>query len=199
MSKKGSKGSFYRGLTIPARIFFDVMEDGDVRKLIKSGKPKQKKLEEAFEHTFDKYFELKNDGTLKLILKTRKRIILLYRKIGIIEAVIVSLSSFKFPEDKVKLLVEGLKKGGINLLNEAPLDRELVRILKIDLAGFKTHLALEENNLKELTKGESDNFTDTIVFYENVLERGINEDLTLAKFLSYSIVVNKKVNGFKKK
>lgn len=196
MSKKGL---FYRGLTIPARLFFSIMEDGDVSKMIKSGNPKKKKLEEAFEFTFDRYFEKRNDGTLKLILKTRKRIIMLYRKIGIFEAVVLSLDSFEFPEDKVEGLIQDLGKGRVKLDPDVTLAEGLSKVLKIDIAGLRTHLQLEEHNLKELTKGESGNFEDMIVFFENVLERGINDDMTLAKYLSYQEFVGKKISSNKKK
>lgn len=196
MSKKGS---FYRGLTIPAHIFFSVMEDGDVSKMIKTGNPKKKKLEEAFEFTFDRYFEKRNDGTLKLILKTRKRIIMLYRKIGTYEAVVLSLSSYTFPEDKIQLIVDELGKGGLKVPEGSTLAETLVRSMSAEVAGLRTHLQLEEHNLKELTKGESGNFEDMVVFFENVLERSIDDTMTLAKYLSYQIFVDKKISSNKKK
>ncbi len=144
------------------------------------------------------YYDVKNDCKLKLILKTKKNIIKLYRKIGIIEAVVLSLVQFRFPKDKVKELITNLRKGGININENLDLDKELLRVLKNDLGGLRTHLALEEHNLKELSKGEKSSFEDSIVALEGVFNFAIDEKVSLAKYLSYQRSASKKVKASKK-
>ena len=187
------KTKYYKDLKIPAYIFFDILTSDDLRLLIIKGEPKEGKLEKAFSDIFDLYYEDRNDGKLKLILKTKKTIIRLYRKIGIIEAVVLSLVQFNFPKDKVKELIANLRKGGIRINEDLDLDEELLRVLKNDLAGFKTHLQLEEHNLKELSKGEKSSFEDSIVALEGVFNFAIDENVSLGKYLSYQRSANKKV------
>lgn len=196
---KVKKTKYYKDLKVPAKIFFEILESSDLRLLILKGEPTANKLEKAFSDIFDKYFEAKNDGTLRLILKTKKTIIRLYRKIGIIEAVVLSLVQFSFPKDKVKELIANLKKGGINIDESLDLDKELLRVLQTDLAGFKTHLALEENNLKELSKGEKSSFESSIVSMEGVFGYSIDENVSLAKYLAYNKSAIRKASASKKK
>ena len=192
---KVKKSKYWNNLKIPAYLFFDILESSDLKLLIIKGEPKEGKLNKAFSNIFDLYYEAKNDGKLRLILKTKKSIIKLYRKIGIIEAVVLSLVQFSFPEDKVKELIAGLRKGGININEDLDLDKELLRVLKNDLAGLKTHLALEEHNLKELSKGEKSSFEDSIVALESVFQYSIGENVSLAKYLSYQKSASKKVKA----
>ena len=192
MNKKKRKGTFYRDLEIPAKLFFDIMDTGDVRLLIIKGDPRDKLLDKAFENIFDKYYEKKNDGTLHLILKTRKRIVILYRKIGTIEGVLLSLSTFNFPEEDIKKLVEGLKKLKVFINLENNLNSEILKALQVSLAGMKTQLALEEHNLTELTKGKKQDFIDTIVMLEQVFEYQIDDKLTLGKYLSYQAAADRR-------
>ena len=132
-------------------------------------------------------------------LTTRKRIIMLYRKIGVYEAVILSLTSYDFPEDKVKELADNLGKGGVKVPADSTLAETVAKILSVEVAGLRTHLELEEHNIKELTSGESGNFEDMVVFFENVLERSVDDTMTLAKYLSYQAFVDKKISSNKKK
>ncbi len=189
------KAKYWNNLKIPAYLFFDILETSDLRLLIIKGEPKEGKLDKAFSNIFDLYYEAKNDGKLRLILKTKKSIIRLYRKIGIIEAVVLSLVQFSFPEDKVKELIANLRKGGININEDLDLDKELLKVLQNDLAGFKTHLALEEHNLVELSKGEKASFEDAIVALESVFNFAIDENISLAKYLSYNKSATKKVKA----
>lgn len=189
------KAKYYKDLKVPARLFFEILETSNLKLLIIKGNPKDGKLDKAFSKIFDLYFSERNDGKLKLILKTKKTIIKLYRKIGIIEAVVLSLVQFSFPKDKVKELIAGLRKGGININESLDLDKELLRVLKNDLAGFKTHLQLEEHNLKELSKGEKSSFEDSVVALEGVFNFAIDEKVSLAKYLSYQRSANKKVKA----
>ena len=195
---KVKKTKYWNNLRIPAYLFFEILESSDLRLLVIKGEPNKNELEKAFEKIFDLYFEAKNDGKLRLILKTKKTIIKLYRKIGIIEAVVMSLVQFSFPKDKVKELIDNLRKGGININEDLDLDKELLRVLQNDLAGLRTHLALEEHNLKELSKGEKSSFEDSIVALEGVFNFAIDEKVSLAKYLSYQRSATKKVKASKK-
>lgn len=179
------KAKYYKDLKVPAHVFFDILESGKLKLLTIKGQPKEGKLKKAFSKIFDLYYEVKNDGKLRLILKTKKNIIKLYGKIGMLECVVLSLVQFTFPEDKVKGLIEGLRKGGINIDESVDLDRELLRVLQTDLAGYKTHLALEEHNLTELTKGEKSSFMDSIVALEGSRGYALDDKMSLDKYLSY--------------
>ena len=195
---KVKKTKYYKDLKVPAYLFFDILETNDLRLLIIKGEPKEGKLKKAFSRIFDLYYEVKNDGKLKLILKTKKNIIKLYGKIGMLECVVLSLVQFTFPEDKVKGLIEGLRKGGINIDESVDLDSELLRVLQTDLAGYKTHLALEEHNLKELTKGEKSSFEDSLAALEDVHNRPMDENMSLAMYLARQKSAKEKVKSSNK-
>ena len=197
MNKKKSK--YYKDLKVPASVFFEILDTNVLSLLVIKGSPTVNQLEKAFSKIFDKYFEKKNDTSLKLILKTRKNIIRLYRKIAIIESVVLSLVKFKFPEEHVEKLIAGLRKGGINIDETIDLDKELLRVLQIDLEAERTMLLLEENNLKELTKGKKSSFEDGIVSIEGVLGYSLKEDITLAKYLAYEASVKNKIKQQKSK
>ena len=191
------KPSYYQNARIPAVLFYDILESGDINLLVKKGKPTKNQLEKAFSNIFDEFFELKNDSKMRLVLKTKKEVIRLYRKIAIIEAIVLSLVSFRFPDDKIEMLVDHLSKVGITVNKENNLDKELLNVLKTSLAGYRNILALEEHNLKELTKGVKSTFEDSLVSLEGVIGYAIDDTVTLKKYLSYEKRATKKANNGK--
>lgn len=195
MNNKNS--SYYQNANIPATLFYEILDSGELSLLVLKGKPTKNQLEKAFTNIFDEFFELKNDSKMRLVLKTKKEVIRLYRKIAIVEAIILSLVKFSFPDEQVKLLVEQLNKAGISVNGENDLDEELLKALQTSLAGYKNILALEEHNLKELTKGVKGTFEDSLVSLEGVIGYAIDETVTLRKYLAYEKRATKKVKAVK--
>ena len=60
-------------------------------------------------------------------------------------------------------------------------------------------LKLEEHNLSELSKGEKSSFEDSIVSLEGVFSFSIDENVSLAKYLSYQRSALKKSKESKTK
>ena len=88
------------------------------------------------------------------------------------------------PEEDLKETLELLKKAGINIVFENPILEEIKKALEFGLGGLKTRLAIEEDGLKELSKGAKSTFEDSCVAIEGVLNRTINESVSLRKYIA---------------
>ena len=170
---------------VPAMLFFDILENNKLKALTIKGKPTENQLNKAWANIFDEFFKLKNDAKMRLVLKTKKEIIKLYRKIAIIEATVLSLVKFEFPKEKTIILIDLLAKGQIHIDKTKDLDAELLKVLQNDLAGYQTALKLEEHNLEQLTKGVKSTFEDSLVMLEGSAGYAIADNVTLKKYLSY--------------
>ena len=190
---KKTKAKNYRDSKIPAQLFFEIMESQDLKKLIyepygenNTVAPKEKQLSKDWANIFDEYFELVNDPKHRLVLKIKIKIVSLYRKISMIEIILKEIAIRPFTNEQKQNLFSQFKKLGIYIDVDKPIKEEIIRILKIDLEGFKTRFQIEKSNLDEITKGEISTFEENIVALERALGKDYLPDtITLRRYATY--------------
>lgn len=193
---------YWHDMMIPARLFFEILEDDKVYRLIYQeydgktlSKPKTKDLERAWAKIFDEYFRIKNDPKLKLILKTKREIIKWYRRIAIGEFVLLNVATKPLTDQMRKDVFEKLKKLQIYINPENDTLEEIKKALTITIAGFKNRMELEKDNLNNLTKGVKSSFEEDCVSMEDFGFK-IDENVSLGRFLQYEkSCIKKAKNG----
>lgn len=193
MGKK--KPKYWYNTKIPAELFFDILESGQLKDLIISGKPKVKELQKAWTKIFDEYFKIKDDGKLRIIIKTKSEILKLTLKISVIENTLKILSIGKLPKENVVKITNKLKSINVFINPEKPINKQVLQKLKTTVAGLKTRLAIEEDNIKKLGLEAKSSFEADCVNIESALGRSINESVTLKKYLEYAKAAKKISNN----
>lgn len=191
-SPRISKSKYYNDLEIPAKLFFDVLEDGDLNKLIVSGSPAEEELIDAWDNIFDKYFEAREDAKMRLILKKQATISLTARKIESFRDYTYILFNNPFNKEQLLEIVEALKKAGLRISIKNELKKEILRVLKITIPSLEIQLKLDTQNLKELTKGKKQKFVDALASMTLAGGVKLNNDVTLAFYIAYEKQLRKK-------
>lgn len=189
------KRKYWHDTRLPAELFFEILESGKLKRLTTKGKASKGDLRKAWSKILDEFFELKNDSQLKIIIRTKKEILNQSIKIKTIENTMRVLSVVSLPRETVENIVEKLKDLHIHIDLEKPLNKEILRVLEVDLAGLKTRLEIENDKLKGLTKGAKATFEENCVNIEGALGRSISEGVSLRKYVAYEkqgIKVSKK-------
>lgn len=201
--KKKVLNTWHNG-EIPARLFFEILETGKVGLLVKyvpgskAHAPTLNALNSAWSKIYDEFFTLKDDRKLRLIIKTKKDILQLYRTIETIRPILWALSVTPFSEDQLKEIVEQLVLYGININLDNPISGEIHKALTLELGGIETRLKLEEDNLKNLNAGEKQTFEDNCVQFEE-FEFRVDENVSLRRYVSYEKAVIRKAKRLKNK
>lgn len=157
---------------IPARLFFEILESGKLAKLVKDEPgnnypvPATSVLKRNWDKIYDEFYRLKDDRKLRLIVKTRKTILRLYRTIEVVKPVLWALANTPFNEEQLAEIVEQLKPMGVVIDLENPMSEEVLKALQRQLGGMETQMKLEEDNLANLVKGEKRSFEDNLVIFE---------------------------------
>lgn len=175
----------YHDTRIPAVLFFEILESENLKRLVIKGKFKKKELRKAWERIFDEYFLIKDDQKLRLILRMKKKIISLNHKINVVQNALKAVSVAPFSDEDLLLIIEKLKGLNIHINKGNNLYDEIIGAMNTQVAAVKTQIEIEQMKLKEITKGATSTFEDNCVGIENVLGRGISEDVSLRKYLSY--------------
>lgn len=186
-----TKPTYWYNCKIPAELFFDILSTENLKLLAKEGKPKKGKLRRAWAKIFDEYFTLKDDSRLRLILKVKGDILRITNKIQTIEGALKVLALLHDyvvvgeVKDALDEVCKSLSLLGIKIDTSKPINKEILNNLNVNVAAFKTKLAIEEDRLKKLTKGVKTTFEDNCVAIEGALGRSINETVSLRKYISY--------------
>lgn len=189
--KKNKVVFYWSDCSLPASLFFEILESDDKTKLIQKDiyskyqkLPKKQELENAWDDIFDEFFKLKNDPKMRLILKVKKSILVLYAKINTIDTVVRAVSSMIMTEEMRDGLLTKLKPLGVHFEKGLNSREKILKILNYHLAGFRNRIALEEDNLKQLTKGVRQTFEEKCVALEE-FGYSISEDVSLRRYLAY--------------
>ena len=191
--RKGKKryARFWYDLRIPAYLFFDVLDNQNVRLLIKEEydnrsvfPPKEKELQKAWSKLYDDFFAEMNDPKHKLILDVRKRIILYHRKIEMAQLVLFSVASKPMSKEQRDKLLTALSAIDVHINVENDHLQEIERALKVSIGSMKNMRALELENLKNLTKGAKSSFEDDCMLIE---EHGYRPDerMSMKMYIAY--------------
>ena len=176
--------TYYNDLKIPAFLFFEIAESEDLSKLVISGNVDQELLEKAWEAIYDLYYARTDDTRMRNTMEAKKSIALLKMKIDIVYNSLHVLSLVDLTDAHVDLIITKLKSIGINLDKSDNLSSSILQTLQIDLVNLKAQLASDLDKYNAISKEVGSTFTDDLVSLENVLERTISEDVSLAKYIS---------------
>ena len=197
-SPKMQNSKCWNNCDIPAKLFYKIIETNDDSLLIIKGNPDKTKLNDSWRLIYDEFFTIKNDGKLKLVLKSRFEIIKLDYKLQTIKNILFTISTAPLTKDERILLMEGLNKLDVNInveeykklvgfKSELFLKEEILRIHDYILPSIINKLNLEKGNYENLTEKKEiiSSFEDNCVNIENALGRQIDENMSLRKYLSY--------------
>mgnify|MGYP001828985291 CR=1 FL=1 len=187
----------WNDLQIPARVFFDVLHTSDLQKLKKTeGKASEAELLEAWDGLFDSYYEAKNDGTMKQVMRSQKKMLVLYRKIGQLRQYLHILAFTPIPPEELKNLdFEGLAKLGCKIDPEGDILAQIKRHLDTTIPQMETQYRLEKAALDSLTSGERQSFEDNCVVIEGFGYK-VDENVTLGRYIAYERAIEKKARMY---
>lgn len=188
------RAEIWRNTKIPAWLFFEIMETGNLKSLIKDipenkgrKKPKNKVLSNTWDFIFDKYFDARDDMKMRLILKTKKRLLMQSRLIALITEALRVLALLPLPQEHEKRIMEALKKAKITVNDRS----EIPKVLKTQLGQLKTRHALDADYLKGLMEGERKTFHQNCVILEGY-GYTISENVSLERYIAYETEISNK-------
>lgn len=183
---------------IPAKLFYKIIETNDHSLLTIEGNPDKTQLNNAWRSIYDEFFTIKNDGKLKLVLKSQIQVIKLEFKIQTIKNILYAISTTPLTKDERIKLIEGVNSIGLNIdvekyklevgkKSELFLKGEIIRVNKTVLPHLINRLNLEKGNYDNLTEKKEivSSFEDNCVNIENALNRSVDDKMTLRKYLAY--------------
>lgn len=194
-SKKENKLPKYHSIeTIPARVFFKILQDNDYQQL--KPKPRTKNLDLVFSSIYDDFFLRSENPEAKEYLELSNQISFLEFKISTIERVSMYLFnnyhmfSRNIPEIcKMKNdILDALERGcGITINRENILIEEIQRIMEIELGIIQNDYSFAKIQYESILKTGSKKafeFYEAIVGLSNVHGRNIDESLSLAYYVA---------------
>lgn len=199
--RKKRTAEFWNDLSIPARLFFEIIETDNKSKLVKSGDglmPKKKQLEQAWSDIYDKYFEMMNDSKMRLIIKIKKKIIMLHSKIEVATMVLSAVATQPMTNEHRVMLLEKLNSLNLNIDVKNDHKVEILKALKVTIAGLVNLRELEIDNLKNITKEVKRTFDDNCVIIEE-FGYTVDEHVSLSRYISYEKAATKKANNGKRR
>ncbi len=198
-SKK--KAEIWSDTNIPAGLFFDILSDDQVYKLVKDiprnrkrKRPKKEYLTHTFDLIFDEYFASRNDPEMKLILKLKKSLLMQGRRMQLIRIALENLALHDMPRANIERICEGLKQ--VQVIIEPGNRADVLRALKTDLGVRETKFKLDQDALSKLTDKEKRTYEQNCVTLE---EHGyqVREGISLKKYMAYEKGAELKVQKHK--
>ena len=187
--------------TIPARTFFEILHSKNYQLLCP--KPKEKGLEQIFISIYDEFFVKSNNPEANEYLKVTKEIAFLKYKIAYLKQAL----AFYFYNQTTKQMrldfIEAVKVGyDIEINPDVDFIDEVQRVLNIEIGIIQNDLSMAEFIFKQMTaksKAKVFEYESQIVALENVLERNILDNITLAKYIAYEKSAQQKISAMQSK
>jgi len=174
---------YWTNCDIPAKLFFDIMHTGDYSKL---GTDTPVKLEAAFDAIFDEYNNLDSNPKITQWFDKQIKIKLLRAKINAIDTCLHHIAYSSLTRDErieaINILnsIEGVK---INFSLDKPLLDEILRVKNSVVGLLNNQLNIELSTEKKQAENIKYEFTEDLVAVENMLERQVDENVSLRKFV----------------
>jgi len=187
---------------IPAKLFFDILQNKDFKLLELLENETEKELEETFVSIYDDYFVLSENHKSKEFLELRQNIAFLTYKIESIIQVLDFLMFNTTTKEIRKTLLEALIEIGINIDLENSFVEEVQNILQIELGIIQNDISLAKMDLENMTTETQEsvfNFYEHLVSLESAHERNLDDEMVLAKFIIYEKLAIQKANRAKQK
>lgn len=187
---------------IPAKLFFDILQNKDFKLLELLENETEKELEETFVSIYDDYFVQSENHKSKEFLELRQNIAFLTYKIESIIQVLDFLMFNTTTKEIRKTLLEALIEIGINIDLENSFVEEVQNILQIELGIIQNDISLAKMDLENMTTETQEsvfNFYEHLVSLESAHERNLDDEMVLAKFIIYEKLAIQKANRAKQK
>ena len=180
------KFTIWDDLSIPAKLFYRIVEEKNHSLLVISGNPSEQQIEDAWFRLIDKVCEVRDDQKRKTAQKQELNIVILSLKINYITNVLRILSfAYLTKEQRMRLIII-LGKRGIKIDPEKDNLDEVKRVLDKDLSALQTRLKIEQDRLADMTKPTAKKTTFERVYVE--LSRSfqffVGTGMTLGEFLA---------------
>jgi len=186
---------------IPAKLFFDVLQDKDFKLLEPLENETEEEVEQSFVLLYDDYFTKSNNARSNEFLRLRQEIAFLTYKIeSIVQVLDFLLFNTTTKEMRVTLL-EALIAIGVNINMEADFYQETQNVLHVELGIMQNDLNIVKIDLDNLSKENKEsvfNFYESLIGLESIHERNLDDLMVLARYIEYERLAVKKAEMQKK-
>lgn len=186
---------------IPAKLFFDVLHEKDFTLLEPFEGETDEEVEESFIKVYDEYFLKSDNPKSKEFLRLRQEIAFITYKIESIVQVLDFLLFNTTTKEIRIMLLESLIYIGVNINLEAEFMQEVQNILQVEVGCLTNDLNIAKMDLENLSKGQQEsvyNFYESLVSLETAMERSLDDEMVLAKYIEYEKLAVKKAEMMKK-
>lgn len=180
------KFTIWDDLSIPAKLFYRIVEEKNHSLLVISGNPNEKQIEDAWFRLIDKVCEVRDDQKRKTAQKQELNIVILSLKINYITNILRILSfAYLTKEQRMRLIII-LGKRGIKIDPEKDNLDEVKRVLDKDLSALQTRLKIEQDRLADMTKptAKKTTFERVCVELSRSFQFFVGTGMTLGEFLA---------------
>ena len=99
------------------------------------------------------------------------------------------------------MLLESLIYIGVNINLEAEFMQEVQNVLQVEIGILENDLNIAKMDFENLSKGQQEsvyNFYESLVSLETAMERSLDDEMVLAKYIEYEKLAVKKSEMIKK-
>lgn len=186
--------------TIPAQVFFNILQTKNYQLL--KPKPSEKDLEKVFSAIYDDFFIKSDNQQSKRYLDLTNNVAFLKYKIATIKAALhfCYYNQHNLTKEMINQHFDALIDGcGIYIDKENNFDKEILRILNIEIGIIQNDLSMDELELKamvEKNKGKGFDYYDQIGVLSDILPNNalLKEEMTLATYITLEKLANKKID-----
>ena len=186
---------------IPAKLFFDVLSERDFSLLEPLENETEEEVEGAFVAIYDDYFTKSDNPKSKEFLRLRQEVAFITYKIESIVQVLDFLLFNTTTKEMRIMLLDSLISIGVNINLEAEFMQEVQNVLQVEIGCLENDLNIAKMDLENLSKGQQEsvyNFYESLVSLETAMERSLDDDMVLAKYVEYEKLAVKKAEMIKK-
>lgn len=188
----------YETCDIPAKLFFEIVDKADYSLLgFKTDADNQK----AFDKIYDEYFELTQSPRVKKDFEMRLQISALHHKITVLDTTLDFIVNFPMTVKHRLEIIDLLDEINIKIDKEKDLVKQVNAIKHRIVGSLNNKLKIQLSHFEKLQKKNDvkTTFEKMIVGFENVLDRTIDDNISLRKFIAYEQSVKEKIAQQKNK
>lgn len=196
--KRAKSVIYWDNCDIPARLFFNIINDGDYSVL---GNAPDEELEAAFDKIFDEYVDIDENEKVTDWYKKRAKVAMIEAKITIITVFLHHIVySPLTKEERIEFINEINSVDGVrvNFSLDKPILDEVQRVQNVVLGSLKNQLNAELGTDKKQQEAVKNEYEKRVVNIENVLERSIDYNCSLRLFIQYEKSAIERSNEIKK-
>lgn len=178
----------YKDCSLPAKLFFEVCKTGDLHGI----------SQENWDNIFDEAYQLRQNAQARDVIQRKQRIAALILQANVTQDALFALTKLGKYREARDRIIEILKKIQVYIRPETMYD-DILKALKVKIGGIKNRIRLEELYFKQDNEKIGATYEEICVSIENILERQIDENLSMYKFIAYEKSSNQKVKQQQKR